>query len=102
MQVPLIVDNTLATPYLCRPIAHGADIVIHSATKYISGHGNTMGGVIVDGGKFDWAKSGLSVCLSFCELWEVVRQDMTRGVPHAREQVVANVCFYLAGGAPLL
>ncbi len=52
--VPLIVDNTVATPYLCRPIEHGADIVIHSLTKYIGGHGTSVGGIIVDGGKFDW------------------------------------------------
>ncbi len=54
--IPLIVDNTVATPYLCRPIDFGADIVIHSLTKYIGGHGTTVGGVIVDSGKFDWAK----------------------------------------------
>jgi len=52
--VPLIVDNTVATPYLCRPFEHGADIVIHSLTKYIGGHGTTIGGAIVDSGKFDW------------------------------------------------
>lgn len=52
--IPLIVDNTFATPYLCRPIEHGADIVVHSATKFIGGHGTSIGGVIVDGGKFDW------------------------------------------------
>ncbi len=52
--VPLIVDNTLATPYLLRPIEHGADIVVHSATKFIGGHGTSIGGAIVDGGKFDW------------------------------------------------
>lgn len=52
--VPLIVDNTMASPYLCRPIEHGADIVIHSATKYLGGHGNSMGGVIVDSGNFNW------------------------------------------------
>lgn len=56
--IPLIVDNTFATPYLLRPIAHGADIVVHSATKFIGGHGTVMGGVIVDSGKFDWAGSG--------------------------------------------
>ena len=56
--IPLIVDSTFATPYLCRPIEWGADIVIHSATKWIGGHGNSIGGVIVDSGKFDWAKSG--------------------------------------------
>ena len=52
--VPLIVDNTVATPYLCRPIEHGADIVIHSLTKYIGGHGTSIGGIIIDSGKFDW------------------------------------------------
>jgi len=52
--IPLIVDNTMPTPYLCRPIDHGADIVVHSMTKYIGGHGNSMGGIIVDGGRFDW------------------------------------------------
>lgn len=52
--VPLIVDNTMASPYLCRPLEHGADIVIHSLTKFIGGHGNSIGGIIVDGGKFDW------------------------------------------------
>ena len=52
--VPLVIDNTLASPYLCRPIEYGADIVIHSATKYLGGHGTTMGGVIVESGRFDW------------------------------------------------
>ena len=52
--VPLVVDNTLATPYLCRPLDHGADIVVHSLTKFLGGHGNSIGGAIVDGGKFDW------------------------------------------------
>lgn len=56
--IPLIVDNTFATPYLFRPLEHGADIVVHSATKFIGGHGTSLGGVIVDGGKFDWAESG--------------------------------------------
>ncbi len=56
--VPLIVDNTLATPYLLRPIEHGADIVVHSATKFIGGHGTTIGGAIVDSGTFDWKASG--------------------------------------------
>ncbi len=54
-EVPLIVDNTLATPYLCKPLEHGANIVLHSLTKFIGGHGNSMGGVIVDGGSFDWS-----------------------------------------------
>lgn len=52
--IPLIIDNTFATPYLCRPIEHGADVVVHSATKWLLGNGTTMGGIIVDGGKFDW------------------------------------------------
>ena len=56
--IPLVVDSTFATPYLLRPIEHGADVVVHSATKFIGGHGTTLGGVIVDGGKFDWAASG--------------------------------------------
>jgi O-acetylhomoserine (thiol)-lyase len=54
--IPLIVDNTVASPYLCRPIEHGADIVVHSLTKYLGGHGNSLGGVIVDSGKFPWAE----------------------------------------------
>jgi O-acetylhomoserine (thiol)-lyase len=54
--IPLVIDNTLASPYLCRPIEHGADIVVHSATKFLGGHGNSIGGIIVDSGKFDWKK----------------------------------------------
>ncbi len=57
-KLPLVVDNTFATPYLVRPIEYGADIVVHSATKFIGGHGTTLGGVIVDGGRFDWEASG--------------------------------------------
>ena len=56
--IPLVIDNTFGTPYLIRPLEHGADIVVHSATKFIGGHGTTLGGVIVDGGTFDWAASG--------------------------------------------
>lgn len=56
--IPLIVDNTFATPYLFRPLEHGADVVVHSATKFIGGHGTSLGGIIVDGGTFDWAASG--------------------------------------------
>ncbi len=56
--VPLIVDNTLATPYLCRPFEHGADIIVHSLTKFMGGHGNSMGGIIVDGGRFNWLEKG--------------------------------------------
>ena len=57
--LPLVIDNTFGTPYLIRPIEHGADIVVHSATKFIGGHGTTLGGIIVDSGKFDWKASGL-------------------------------------------
>ena len=56
--LPLIVDNTLATPYLCRPFEWGADIVTHSTTKFLGGHGNSMGGIVVESGKFDWAQGG--------------------------------------------
>ena len=56
--LPLVIDNTFGTPYLIRPIEHGADIVVHSATKFIGGHGTTLGGIIVDSGKFDWKRSG--------------------------------------------
>jgi len=62
--VPLIVDNTLATPYLCKPIQHGADIVVHSLTKFLGGHGNSMGGMIVDGGTFNWSREGRYPMLS--------------------------------------
>jgi len=62
--LPLIVDNTMATPYLIRPIEHGADIIVHSLTKFIGGHGNSIGGIIVDCGTFDWSKSGKYPSLS--------------------------------------
>ena len=62
--VPLIVDNTMATPMLCRPIDYGADIVVHSTTKFLNGHGNAIGGVIIDAGSFDWAKGGKYPTLS--------------------------------------
>ncbi|QCI68918.1 O-acetylhomoserine aminocarboxypropyltransferase [Phreatobacter stygius] len=62
--VPLIVDNTLASPYLIRPFEHGADIIVHSATKFLGGHGNSIGGLIVDGGTFDWSKGGRYPMLS--------------------------------------
>src|SRR5215472_574156 len=55
--IPLVIDNTFATPYVCRPIDYGADIVVHSLTKFMGGHGNSIGGMIVDAGKFDWSKS---------------------------------------------
>lgn len=63
-KIPLVVDNTFATPYLVRPMEYGADIVVHSATKFIGGHGTTVGGVIVDGGKFDWEASGKFAALT--------------------------------------
>jgi O-acetylhomoserine (thiol)-lyase len=62
--VPLIVDNTLATPYLCKPIDHGADVVVHSLTKFLGGHGNSIGGLIVDAGTFNWSRSGRYPMLS--------------------------------------
>jgi O-acetylhomoserine (thiol)-lyase len=62
--VPLVVDNTLATPYLCRPFEYGADVVVHSLTKFLGGHGNSMGGVIVDGGRFNWTREGRYPMLS--------------------------------------
>ena len=62
--LPLIVDNTMATPYLLRPLEHGADIIVHSLTKFMGGHGNSMGGIIVDGGTFDWSASGKYPALS--------------------------------------
>ena len=62
--IPLIVDNTLATPYLCRPFEHGADIVIHSLTKFLGGHGNSIGDMIVDGGTFNWSREGRYPMLS--------------------------------------
>jgi len=62
-RIPLMVDNTFATPYLFRPLEHGADIVVHSATKFLGGHGTTIGGVLVDGGCFDWEGSGKFPCL---------------------------------------
>jgi O-acetylhomoserine (thiol)-lyase len=56
--IPLIVDNTMATPYLCRPFEWGADIIVHSTTKFLGGHGNAMGGIVVESGKFDWGQGG--------------------------------------------
>ncbi|MFC7332168.1 O-acetylhomoserine aminocarboxypropyltransferase [Rhodocista pekingensis] len=62
--IPLIVDNTLATPYLCRPLDHGATLVVHSTTKFLGGHGNSVGGVVIDSGRFDWSKDGRFPALS--------------------------------------
>ena len=65
--LPLLVDNTLATPYLCRPLELGADVVIHSTTKYLSGHGDAVGGVVIDGGNFSWPKERFSDFVPFIE-----------------------------------
>jgi O-acetylhomoserine (thiol)-lyase len=78
--VPLIVDNTLATPYLCRPIEHGADIVVHSLTKFIGGHGNSMGGMIVDAGNFNWSRDDRYPTLSEpCESYHGMKLHETFG-----------------------
>jgi O-acetylhomoserine (thiol)-lyase len=85
--LPLIVDSTMATPYLVRPIEHGADIVVHSLTKFMGGHGNSMGGVIVDGGTFDWSASGRYPALS------EPRPDYSGMVLHA---TFGNIAFAIA------
>lgn len=78
--VPLIVDNTLATPYLCRPIEHGADIIVHSLTKFIGGHGNSMGGMIVDAGNFNWSRDDRYPTLSEpCESYHGMKLHETFG-----------------------
>ena len=86
--IPLVVDNTFATPYLLRPIEHGADIVVHSATKFIGGHGTTLGGVVVDGGKFDWVKSGKFP-------WLVEPNASYHGVSFAKDIGAAGYITYL-------
>ena len=91
--LPLIVDNTLATPYLLRPIDFGADIVVHSATKFIGGHGTAIGGVIVDGGKFDWAASG-----RFAEFTEP--DPSYHGLQYA--QTFGNIAYILKARVQLL
>ena len=85
--VPLVVDNTMATPYLCRPIDYGADIVLHSLTKFMGGHGTTMGGVIVDGGTFDWSASDKFPMLS------APRDEYAGVVLH---QALGNIAFAIA------
>ena len=86
--IPLVVDNTFATPYLLRPIEHGADIVVHSATKFIGGHGTTLGGIVVDGGKFDWVKSGKFP-------WLVEPNASYHGVSFAKDIGAAGYITYL-------
>ena len=87
-KIPLLVDNTFATPYLVRPIEYGADIVIHSATKFIGGHGTTIGGVIVDSGKFDWIGSGKFP-------WLVEPNVSYHGVSFARDAAPAAFATYI-------
>lgn len=87
-KIPLIVDNTFATPYLVRPIEYGADIVIHSATKFIGGHGTTIGGVIVDSGKFDWIGSGKFP-------WLVEPNVSYHGVSFAKDTAPAAFATYI-------
>jgi len=77
--VPLIIDNTLATPYLLRPLEWGADIVLHSATKFLGGHGNSMAGVIVDGGKFDWGSGKFPTLSEPCPSYHGMRLSETFG-----------------------
>ena len=86
-KIPVVIDNTFGTPYLIRPIEHGADIVVHSATKFIGGHGTTLGGVIVDGGKFDWAASG-----KFPQFTEV---NPSYGVPFTAAAGAAAYIVYI-------
>jgi O-acetylhomoserine (thiol)-lyase len=85
--LPLIVDNTMATPYLIRPLEHGADIIVHSLTKFMGGHGNSMGGALVDGGTFDWSKSGKYPMLS------EPRPEYAGVVMH---QTFGNIAFAIA------
>lgn len=87
-KIPLIVDNTFATPYLVRPIEYGADIVVHSATKFIGGHGTTIGGVIVDAGKFDWIASGKFP-------WLVEPNVSYHGVSFAKDTAPAALATYI-------
>jgi O-acetylhomoserine (thiol)-lyase len=77
--VPLIVDNTVPSPYLCRPFEHGADIVVHSLTKYLGGHGTTIGGIIVDSGKFPWARTQSALQAPERARCELPRRGLHRG-----------------------
>ena len=85
--IPLIVDNTMATPYLMRPIEHGADIVVHSLTKFIGGHGNSMGGMIVDGGTFDWSAS---------EKYPMLSKPRTEYGGVVLHEALGNIAFAIA------
>lgn len=91
--IPLIVDNTVATPYLCRPFEFGADIVVHSSTKYLSGHGNAMGGIIVDSGNFDWSASDKFPMLT-------TPDESYHGITYSKE--FGNAAFIVKSRAHLL
>ena len=102
--IPLVVDNTFATPYLLRPFEYGADIVVHSATKFIGGHGTAIGGVIVEGGKFDWAASGAESVLpwrsifrgcSRCGFCNIYTRDTS---PRYGRDYFSIPCLYLPAG----
>ena len=108
-KIPLVIDNTFGTPYLIRPIEYGADIVVHSATKFIGGHGTTIGGVIIDGGKFDWEASGkfpslTEPNLSWCQLRSGSRTGSIRDknpcyfIKGYRSNTFSNPCIYLFTG----
>ena len=88
--IPLIVDNTFATPYLVRPIEYGADIVVHSATKFIGGHGTTIGGVIIDSGKFDWTQNDKWP-------WLVEPNVSYHGVSFAKDCAPAKHLLHISG-----
>lgn len=88
-QIPLVIDNTFATPYLVRPIEYGADVVVHSATKFIGGHGTTLGGVIIDSGKFDWLKAADKFP------WLVEPNVSYHGVSFAKDTAPAAFATYI-------
>ncbi len=95
-RIPLVIDNTFATPYLCRPFEWGANIVLHSTTKFIGGHGTTIGGVIVDGGNFDWAGSGPVPEISPSRIppitgWSTPRWAPAAFITKARVQILRDI-----------
>jgi O-acetylhomoserine (thiol)-lyase len=102
VKAPLIVDNTMASPYLIRPIEHGANIVVHSLTKFIGGHGNSIGGAIIDGGNFDWKAAGgkfptLTDPLSFYN--DLVLADVFGALPLGPNGAPVNIAFAIAARA---
>jgi len=96
-QLPLIVDNTFATPYLCRPIEWGADIVIHSATKFIGGHGTSIGGVVAEAGTFNWSNGRFPVVAEYLEAHELASNVTYPGLPASRYRPLVEK--YLPRGA---